>query len=872
VKFAPEGLPTLKSRIRPSDLPEAASKTMGNQAPLRQLLAFNEGRKVFSTFTPADTLARHRHTGEPVRLLDLSRWYTLTVPDTSRIDALVERLKKHPLVEAAAPEFPIQPSVSVPNDTRFVNGEQWNLDNPVSDADIDAPEAWDLNKGRSDVTIAVLDGGVDYNHPDLDPGDRSRIIQGYDVADNDGNPMDDIASGKGFAGHGTLVAGVAGAITDNNQGIAGVMWNTQIMPVKVAFTNGPWWDPFGWTEGSSFRTQSAEGVDYARTNGADIINMSFGSPDRPGTIERFFIGNPLGEAAYNAYRQGLVVVSASGNNSQDQVGFPAISAGVISVGNTTIFDNLNSGSNYGPNLDLVAPGTNYPSTERGGSVTNVTGTSYSAPMVSGVAGLILSESRDRGLGLTNDDVEHLMEQTAEDLGPSGKDDQYGHGRINAFKALQALQPPNEVEQAVHTGGSGTKVYDDDQVIFYDNGLPTGVASGTYFTDIYEVTGRVTFDHYYAEPPLVWIRERSTKGWDVANPQSEMPDVTISNVTNTGFDFKTFVYDIESNINGQRIGWAPATPSGVKIAYTAIGERDTPPLSASISGPSLIDSGTSGTWSASYSGGTGSVSYSWEYQNPGSSTWSSASCTGSSCTLTFYNDGESQQQAAVRATVSRGTQSAAASKSVSVPPSCAPGAVFCLASKAVVASPEVDVEGKQVRLHWSSPKRLRTDVAIEHRTGTTDAWDVLDEISAERLLQAEKDGTFSYSFQTSDLDLGMHEFRLRLPSSVDGGAPIHSKSVSAEILLEDAYELTAYPNPVRQSATIELAVQKQQDVSVRVYDVLGRQVTTLHTGPLRAQQTERFMLNPARSQMASGTYFIRVTGEEFVATERLTVVR
>jgi len=446
VKFAPEGLPALKQRIRPNDLPQAASRAMGNRPPLRKVLPFGEGRKVFSDFTPADTLARHRDTGEQVRLLDLSRWYTLTVPDTSRIEALVERLEKHPLVEAAAPQVPLRPSVVTPNDDEFQNGEQWNLNNPSNDADIDAPETWELNKGRSDVTIAVVDGGVDYNHSDLDPGDRSRVIQGADVADDDGDAIDDIPSGKGFAGHGTLVAGVAGAITDNNQDIAGVMWNTQIMPVKIAYTDGPWWNPF-LGEGDTFPPTAAEGVEYARNNGADVINMSFGRPDPPGALERFFLGNPVGEAVYNAYLQGVVVVASSGNDSQDKVGFPATSAGVISVGNTTSSDARYSSSNYGPALNLSAPGSFYPTTKRGGGVNpSVLGTSFSAPMVSGVAGLILSESRDRNLGLTNDDVQHLMEQTAEDVNSDqfpGRDDRIGHGRVNARKALAALQPPND---------------------------------------------------------------------------------------------------------------------------------------------------------------------------------------------------------------------------------------------------------------------------------------------------------------------------------------------------------------------------------------------------------------------------------------------
>lgn len=295
VKFTPDALPSPKQRIKTTDLAEPASRARRNQPSLLETLPFEEGRKIFPDFTSADTLAKHRETGEQVQLLDLSRWYTLTVPGTSRIEALIERLEKHPLVEAAAPQVPLQASVVTPNDDEFQNGDQWNLDNPLgNEADIDAPEAWELNKGRSDVTIAVVDGGVDYNHPDLDPGDRSRIIQGADPADDDGDAMDDIPSGSdqsNYPGHGTKVAGVAGAITDNDRDIAGVMWNTQIMPVKIAYSDGPWFNPF-LESGDSFPDVVAEGINYARKNGADVINLSLGRPQPPGTLETVFIGTP----------------------------------------------------------------------------------------------------------------------------------------------------------------------------------------------------------------------------------------------------------------------------------------------------------------------------------------------------------------------------------------------------------------------------------------------------------------------------------------------------------------------------------------------------------------------------------------------------
>jgi subtilisin family serine protease len=308
---------------------------------LQQQLRFTEGRKIFRGFTAADTLATSRP-GRPVRLIDLSRWYTLKVADTTDVAALVERLAKLPGIEAAAPEYPVAPHDVFPNDPEFQLGNQWGLHNTFRPGnDIHAPAAWSYNKGRSDVVVAVVDGGVDYNHADLDPGNRSRVIQGYDTADNDSDPMDDIPAGQGFANHGTQVAGVIGALTNNGTQVAGVLWNTQIMPIKIAYTDGPWWDPFQMFSGpgSAFRTNIGQGIDYARSHGADIINLSLGSPaeDAPGTWELFFLGNPVGEAIWNAYQQGVTVFASSGNDSDAQVGYPASHPGALAVGRCRLY-------------------------------------------------------------------------------------------------------------------------------------------------------------------------------------------------------------------------------------------------------------------------------------------------------------------------------------------------------------------------------------------------------------------------------------------------------------------------------------------------------------------------------------------------------
>ena len=213
IKFAPDALETPPQQLRPNEL-----GLQGRQAArLRQLLNTRRGpgEKLFRNFAPTDTLERNRQTGERVRLKDLSRWYRFPVRDTTNVEALAKRLQELSLVLTAEPDYnasldrkPLEtvatPPRTVPNDPKY--SLQWGYDD-FDDTDVDAPEAWSLNTGRSDVTVAVVDNGVDLDHPDLDPGDRSRVIQGYDFGEGDSNPGND-------GSHGTPVAGTIGARTD----------------------------------------------------------------------------------------------------------------------------------------------------------------------------------------------------------------------------------------------------------------------------------------------------------------------------------------------------------------------------------------------------------------------------------------------------------------------------------------------------------------------------------------------------------------------------------------------------------------------------------------------------------------------------------
>lgn len=606
IKFKQEALQRNRQNLSPQEIDEPE---------LRALLSrygFDRGEKIFRHFETSDTLATSRITGEPVILLDLSRWYTIWVADTVNTLHFAEQLMELPGVEAASPEFLMYPQQIFPNDPRFQSNHQWGLYNWTNPGkDIHAPQAWEINTGRSDVIIAVIDGGVDYTHSDLDPGNRSRIIQGYDVADNDSNPMDDIPSQYGFANHGTAVAGIIGAITNNNQQVAGVMWDAKIMPVKVAYTSSPWWDPFGWSMGGAPHSKVAAGVDWARQNGANIINLSLGGQGVSGNWYSTFINNPVTQATYNAYLSGVLVVAAMGNDDNQIVNYPAGFPWTMAVGASNQNDQrvtgVGWGSNTGSHIDVVAPGISYYSTYRNNQENSFGGTSAATPVVSGVAGLILSQSRDLDLNLTHDDIRNVIRVTADDKGSAGFDNEYGYGRVNAYEALKLISPPNVVEHGTTYGGNSTLFWNNHTHTFY-RGMGT-LATGVYHgVRTYKITGFASFSNSYEEPPVVWIRDHTTKGWSAANPNTEVPWVNITSVTNTGFYYETFVYWIGTNSAGQSINaYYPASPSNARIDYTAIGISSgtvTPPPPA----PTLQGTVVWGAPNMSWNAVTGAASY------------------------------------------------------------------------------------------------------------------------------------------------------------------------------------------------------------------------------------------------------------------------
>ncbi|RKP55620.1 peptidase S8 [Cohnella endophytica] len=288
----------------------------------------------------------------------------------------------------------------IPNDTLY-SEYQWNL------PEIATENGWNLSKGSKDIIVAVVDTGVQADHPDL----KGRLVGGTNIVDPSKPPDDDV-------GHGTHVAGIIAAEVNNNEGVAGMTWYTKIMPVKVLDSTGA---------GSTYSV--AEGIIWATDHGAHVINMSLGN---------YAQADFLHDALKYAYDHGVILVAASGNDNTDRPGYPAAYPEVIAVSATDPDESRAEYSNFGDYIDVAAPGTSIPSTYPGSRYASLSGTSMASPHVAALASLVRSANPN----LTNAEVMDLLNRTAKDLGKKGKDVDYGNGQIDVRAALRSASSTN----------------------------------------------------------------------------------------------------------------------------------------------------------------------------------------------------------------------------------------------------------------------------------------------------------------------------------------------------------------------------------------------------------------------------------------------
>jgi subtilisin family serine protease len=290
-----------------------------------------------------------------------------------------------------------------PNDPLWV--EQWG---PKV---IKCPQAWDKEKGHWTVSVAILDTGCNYYHEDIS---NKQSSVNYDFVNNDNDPMDDC-----YVKHGTHCAGIIGATIDNHKGITGVAPEAWTDYIKILDSDGV-----------GYASTIAKGIVHATKYDDQIISMSLGG---------YGVSMMLHLACdYARHIKGVLLVAAAGNDGLPILCYPARFESVISVGAVDENLNLCSWSNYGPNLDLVAPGNNIISTVEGNNYEKLSGTSMATPHVAAVAALYLSANSGSGATL----CEIKLFSTAIDLGGTGNDWKYGYGLVNAYGVVKNIRNIN----------------------------------------------------------------------------------------------------------------------------------------------------------------------------------------------------------------------------------------------------------------------------------------------------------------------------------------------------------------------------------------------------------------------------------------------
>lgn len=360
---------------------------------------FNDIKENFKNSSPY-----HVRTKRYVKTPDLSEIYLLTFDKNEDISKIIKELKKENDVIYAEPNGIVKAQSTTPNDTDYAS-KQWGIQK------INMEQAWDLTQGNNSTIVAVVDSGVDYNHEDL----TGKIILGYDYINSDADPMDD-------NGHGTHIAGIIGALTNNSKGIAGINWNTKILAVKAlnAAGTGP-------------ISVVSDAIVYAADNNASVINLSLGDYTDYSTLKA---------AVDYAAAKGCILIAAAGNENTDDLLYPAAYSNVLAVAATDSNDQRSvwggSASNYGTWVDISAPGTDIYSTWLS-TVTPYTsyhysdGTSMASPIIAGVASLLLTVNPTWSYS----QVFNRLKETAtniDSLNPSyvGK---LGSGRVDAQYAL-----------------------------------------------------------------------------------------------------------------------------------------------------------------------------------------------------------------------------------------------------------------------------------------------------------------------------------------------------------------------------------------------------------------------------------------------------
>jgi len=476
--------------------------------------------KVFPDFNLADTIAVSPF-GDTFKRLNLSLVYKIQLPEGTDKQHVANTVKALPgVIFAEANGTRETESQREPNDGFFSN--QWGLTNTgqsgvgsVPGADIKAIDAWGITTGNPNIKIGIIDKGVNGNHPDLS-----------------GKVSGDVSY---YGGHGTHVAGIASAKTDNDTGIAGVDWNARIIAKKCTDS-----------QGNLDYQKIHDGIVSAVDEGAAVLNGSF-SGSEYNLLER--------SAFAYAYRMNVVSVVSMGNEylQGNPIRYPAAyGQGIIAVGATTDGDERASYSNTGNHIDVVAPGgthagSNYDQHDIESTwpewpwYVYLGGTSMAAPHVTGLASLLKGYRGD----LQNDDIEQIIRISADTLPYMNHQEwtpEYGDGRINMSKALELLLYPNYLVRSTTSGAYRAGNTDGYWMAFV---ATPNLDDGIYYVKRYEARKNITLPREFWGTPHVWGRTVGSTGYSGESPNLAIPfcSVVPESTTSISATLRTFVYDV-----------------------------------------------------------------------------------------------------------------------------------------------------------------------------------------------------------------------------------------------------------------------------------------------------------------------------------------
>lgn len=330
------------------------------------------------------------HGGKSVGRIPRINVHIVQLPPNASEKAIAALIAKNPHIKFAERDMIVKPEGTA-NDLYYSSA--WHL------AKIGVSAAWDSSSGQG-ITVAILDSGVDGNHPDL----AANMVPGWNVYSNNSDTSD-------VYGHGTKVAGTVAAATNNSIGVAAVAGAARLMPLRISATDG----------GATYSAM-ATALAWAADHGAKVANISYQSVSGSATVQN---------AAQYLKNLGGVTVVASGNTGVEQSFTPSNT--MISVAATDSNDARASWSSYGNYVDIAAPGVGIWTTASGGGYGAVSGTSFASPVTAGVVALMKAANPSLG----PDDIQNLLFSTAKDLGTAGWDKYYGYGRVEAAAAVLA---------------------------------------------------------------------------------------------------------------------------------------------------------------------------------------------------------------------------------------------------------------------------------------------------------------------------------------------------------------------------------------------------------------------------------------------------